>query len=361
MNPAVDDMITMVPAPLAISLGSSAWVTCSVPRTLTSYMACQSAGSLAATVSAPNAPPALLTSTSQRSTALANCCTAARSVTSSTVASAWPPSPRSWPASSSIRLARRAARITRYPARASLVAVAAPIPLLAPVTTATGCIRPPFPALLRGQPNRRAVAGGYPSGPVPARPGRQSQLAHRLHPVLQVRGVRRFADPGLLEGREPAAQVLEQPLARAEQDRREVQIQLADQPRGQELLDDAGPAADRNVLAACGLLSLGQRVVDAAGDKCVAGLARHPVWVRAAGHHEHRPVERGRVTPAVYHVVHPAADDDRARGAERLVQHLAVDAFGLERRATRIRPSPAHDPVVQPLAAFPEPPALAVA
>ncbi len=60
-------MSTIVPAPLAVSLGSSAWVTFSVPITLTSYMARQSSGLPAATVSAPTAPPALATSTSQRS------------------------------------------------------------------------------------------------------------------------------------------------------------------------------------------------------------------------------------------------------------------------------------------------------
>ena len=46
--------------------------------------------------------------------------------------------PSIWAASASIRSPRRATHTTSKPCAASALAVAAPIPLLAPVTTATG-------------------------------------------------------------------------------------------------------------------------------------------------------------------------------------------------------------------------------
>src|SRR5215471_3726017 len=140
MNAAVDVSITMAPSPLAIRRGNSALVRLSEPITLTSYMVCQSASCASATYSMPNAPPATLTSTSHRSRDCANASTAATSVTSRISACAEPPRARAWAAASSSRSARRAARITWKPALASCAAVAAPIPLLAPVTTATGCM-----------------------------------------------------------------------------------------------------------------------------------------------------------------------------------------------------------------------------
>ena len=71
--------------------GARAWVSWSGPITLTSNIARQSAGSAVSTGSAPIAPPALLTSTSQRSTVPAKALTASASVTSSTWYQARPP------------------------------------------------------------------------------------------------------------------------------------------------------------------------------------------------------------------------------------------------------------------------------
>jgi hypothetical protein len=65
---------------------------------------------------------------------------------------------------------------------------------------------------------------------------------------------------------------------------------------------------------------------------------------------EHRDAEAGILTPAVDHVVHRAADDPGATGAE---QELLVDR---RRRAplAAVAPGAAEDPVVQPLAALAE-------
>ena len=134
MWPAVEEMLISVPAPLATSAGISAWVTSRVPITLTSYMWRHTAGSASVTCSSPKAPPALLTSRSSRSpTADASASTWLASVTSHVTAV-----PPISSASASIRSVRRATQNTWNPASASARAVASPMPLLAPVTTASG-------------------------------------------------------------------------------------------------------------------------------------------------------------------------------------------------------------------------------
>lgn len=80
--------------------------------TLTSYIVRQSAGSPVATGSAPMAPPALLTSTSQRSREAAKVSTAARSVTSRAYGVAARPAAVSSAARASMRSLRRAVRTT---------------------------------------------------------------------------------------------------------------------------------------------------------------------------------------------------------------------------------------------------------
>src|SRR4051794_12578061 len=121
-----------MPSPPATSAGSSARVTCRRPITFTSYIRRQSSASACATGSAPKAPPALLTSRLRVSPTLpASPATDAGSVTSQVTGV-----PPISAASSSTRSARRAAQNTWNPASASFRAVAAPMPLLAPVTTA---------------------------------------------------------------------------------------------------------------------------------------------------------------------------------------------------------------------------------
>src|SRR5215213_245645 len=152
----------MRPSPLARRAGSSAWVTRSRPSTLTSYIQRHSSGSASATGDIPNAPPASLTSTcSESPTASANPATDSGEVTSQVTAV--PPISR---ASSSIRSVRRAAHTTAYPSWASARAVAAPIPLEAPVTTA---VRRFMTTILPGRitvrtRDRRRTAPGWHTG-----------------------------------------------------------------------------------------------------------------------------------------------------------------------------------------------------
>ena len=140
------------PSPVARSAGSSAWVTRTRPSTLTSYIRAQSSTSASATGSRPNAPPALLTSTSQRGpTAAASASTDAASVTSQATAGAADllgQRRRAGP-----RGGRRAT--TSKPSAASARAVAAPMPLLAPVTTAVARSWPHSPCT--GRTGRSAI------------------------------------------------------------------------------------------------------------------------------------------------------------------------------------------------------------
>jgi hypothetical protein len=99
---------------------------------LVSYIERHFSSSAWATGSTPSAPPALLTSTESSGTVSASSATEWGSVTSSRIARP----PISF-ASSSRRSSRRAAATTSNPALARARAVAAPIPLLAPVMTAT--------------------------------------------------------------------------------------------------------------------------------------------------------------------------------------------------------------------------------
>ena len=129
----MDVMVTMCPSPDAISVGSRACVTRSVPMTLVSNIHRQSSSSASATGSRPLAPPALLTSSFASGTAAAKAATDSASVTSRRTAV-----PSISAAISAQRSTRRAPSTTWNPASASARAVAAPMPELAPVTTAVG-------------------------------------------------------------------------------------------------------------------------------------------------------------------------------------------------------------------------------
>ncbi len=106
-------------------------MTRSTPSTFTSNIVCQSAGSAVEIGSAPTAPPATLTSNEHDGTACASAATESASVTSTTIAR-----PPISSATAPRRSARRAAQTTSKPSCARRRAVAAPMPLLAPVTTA---------------------------------------------------------------------------------------------------------------------------------------------------------------------------------------------------------------------------------
>src|SRR6185437_7497879 len=152
------------------------WVTRSAPSTLDWYMASQSAGSASATGSNPIAPPALLTSTvipaGSAAALAASAATDSGSVTSSAIGS-MPSVPA---ASSTNRSTRRAAAQTAKPSAASRRAVAAPIPLEAPVTTAI----PREPAMCRFCRSRklrhdRGCPGVVLAGPARAAPASNSR------------------------------------------------------------------------------------------------------------------------------------------------------------------------------------------
>src|SRR5436189_3343759 len=69
------------------------------------------------------------------------------------------------------------------------------------------------------------------------------------------------------------ADVLEQPLAVAEQDRRDVEPELIDQPRGEVLLDDTGPSTEQDVLVARDPLRLFEGRSDPVGDEEEGGAS----------------------------------------------------------------------------------------
>ncbi len=152
----------MVPEPDASRAGSSAWVTRSVPSTFTSYIHCQSATEPDSTGSSPRAPPALLTrrvtGPGAWAAASASPATDSSEVMSQVTAVACPPAAVISATRSVSRSARRAAASTWKPSAARRRAVAAPIPLDAPVTMATEVIptlspwpcQPPRPGV--GQP-----------------------------------------------------------------------------------------------------------------------------------------------------------------------------------------------------------------
>src|SRR3954447_9781231 len=197
MRPAVEPTLTIRPSPLARSAGSSAWATWRRPRTLTSYIRRQSSGSASATGAKPNAPPASLTSTWGLSpTASASAATDSGEVTSHVAAV-----PSISSARAAIRSVRRAAHTTAYPSAASARAVAAPMPLLAPVTTAvrrgalltvpilqrTVSLDPTGVADCRAHGTTCRRSRALPRRP-PRRPGRRPPRRDRLGPrVLPAR------------------------------------------------------------------------------------------------------------------------------------------------------------------------------
>jgi hypothetical protein len=101
------------------------------PMTFASYIESQSSSLATSIRSRPRAPPAALTSTRHSGTAEQNRCTESGSVTSR--GAARPPSSS---ASTCRRSSRRAPTTRSNPSADSRRAVAIPIPLLAPVTTA---------------------------------------------------------------------------------------------------------------------------------------------------------------------------------------------------------------------------------
>src|SRR4051794_38583935 len=146
----------IVPRP-AMRAGSNDFVTAATAITFTSYIRRHASRSASATGSNPNAPPALFTSSwSSEPTASVSVATSSADVTSHCTAR-----PSISLASASMRSSRRAAQITSKPSRARYRADAAPIPLLAPVTTARGRSLEVIPRVSQ----RRSGTGPTVSGP----------------------------------------------------------------------------------------------------------------------------------------------------------------------------------------------------
>src|ERR671914_456345 len=68
------------------------------------------------------------------------------------------------------------------------------------------------------------------------------------HAIPDVGDPRRVDGADLLELE--VADILQQPLAVAEQDRDDVELELIDEPRGEVLLHDVGPSPDQHVVSA---------------------------------------------------------------------------------------------------------------
>ena len=136
----MEAMLMIWPLPWACMVGSTPAMPQSTPLTLTSTIRSHSS-TFSASSGESGITPALLISTSMRpqrsSAACAKRDMAARSVTSSSRNSAVPPAARMSPARASSRSALRAPSISLAPAAPSSRAMAAPMPLLAPVMRTT--------------------------------------------------------------------------------------------------------------------------------------------------------------------------------------------------------------------------------
>ncbi len=132
----------LAPLPVAISVGSSAWVTLTRPVMLVSIMVCQSARSTCCAGCGASARPALLTRQSIWRNSAGSC------ATTSCTAPAWRTSSvaictgtfaDSSPFSSSRRSLRRPVSTSAQPASAKRRAVARPKPEVAPVMNTIFC------------------------------------------------------------------------------------------------------------------------------------------------------------------------------------------------------------------------------
>jgi|SRR5215217_8095405 hypothetical protein len=131
--------------------------------------------------------------------------------------------------------------------------------------------------------------------PVPRRYGTRSPH----HAVPEMRDPGRVDHPRDLQLDGARSDPLEQPHPVAEQHGREVDLDLVDQPRLQELLDNVRPARDPDVLPARRLPRPLQGALDALGDEVEGRPALpDPGLPRAAGEDEYGGAEgRGSGQP----------------------------------------------------------------
>src|SRR5215208_2658820 len=90
---------------------------------------------------------------------------------------------------------------------------------------------------------------------------------------------------------------IEEARASAQEDRRDVQLQLVDQTGRQVLVDDVGAPADEDVLVACGIPRSLQGRLDAIGDEGEGGVREDQRLALVVGEDEDRLVEGWVLTP----------------------------------------------------------------
>src|ERR671932_1159588 len=112
-----------------------------------------------------------------------------------------------------------------------------------------------------------------------------------------------------LDGTQPERlDAVEDPLARAEQDRRDVERELVDDPGNEGLAHSRGATRDVYAALASGLTRLCVSGVEAAGDEVEDRPAFHLDWlVSVMGEHKHRRVVRRLGTPPAAPVLVPLA------------------------------------------------------
>src|SRR5579875_21693 len=134
-------MLTIAPPPVRSMAAISYFIPRNVPRMFVAIPRSNSAGSMSASGAGSGPALALLNAASSRPYLSTAASTRSRtepaSDTSARTAAAWPPRASIRFATDSRAAASRAARTTAAPAAANASAVAAPIPLLAPATSAT--------------------------------------------------------------------------------------------------------------------------------------------------------------------------------------------------------------------------------
>src|SRR5213082_431985 len=115
-------------------------------------------------------------------------------------------------------------------------------------------------------------------------------------------------------------------LTTAEQDRRDRDMHLVDEPRLEILAHRGRPAADLDIELARGLTGATERFLDSAGDEMKDGPAFHrDRFARVVRQHEHRYVIRRVLAPPVVPLV---VGPRPAHGAEHVSAHdIRTDAF----------------------------------
>ena len=134
--------------------------------------------------------------------------------------------------------------------------------------------------------------------------------------------------------------------------------ELVDQPASQGLADEVSAAHHMHLLAACRGLGLIDRLSEAP-DEDEAAARR--LLCGAVGDHEERDAPGILATPVPGRLVGAAAGDHRTVGAHCLLQPGLVLTGRLPARGRVIAPGPTEHPVVQALAADPEPAARFIA